>query len=168
MKLTILRSPLSRTVTPHNLPTLPPSSSRGLCKKKTLNQPSPYLPTCQVQEERRTGDTNAYLPREKWPAYDPNLVAEAMFAAANILSSLKLIYMFTVNPYLGPLQISLGRMLMDILKFFGIFSLVLFSFACGLNHLYWYYSEVHARECATGTPEQKEVSCNRKYRSFAK
>ncbi|XP_076467628.1 short transient receptor potential channel 4-like [Babylonia areolata] len=121
----------------------------------------------QVQEERRRGDPRADLPRDEWPAYDPNLVAEAMFAAANIFSSLKLIYMFTVNPYLGPLQISLGRMLMDILKFFGIFILVLFSFACGLNHLYWYYSQVHARECALGTPEQKDESCNRKYRSFA-
>ncbi|KAL8587650.1 hypothetical protein ACOMHN_045339 [Nucella lapillus] len=121
----------------------------------------------QVQEERKRGDPRADLPREKWPAYDPNLVAEAMFAAANIFSSLKLIYMFTVNPYLGPLQISLGRMLMDILKFFGIFILVLFSFACGLNHLYWYYSQVHARECALGTDDQKAESCNRKYRSFA-
>lgn len=122
----------------------------------------------QVQEERRRGDASADLPREKWPAYDPNLVAEAMFAAANIFSSLKLIYMFTVNPYLGPLQISLGRMLMDIFKFFVIFLLVLFSFACGLNHLYWYYAEVHARECATGDEEQRQISCDRKYRSFAK
>ncbi|XP_076446339.1 short transient receptor potential channel 4-like [Babylonia areolata] len=121
----------------------------------------------QVQEERKRGDPSADLPREKWPAYDPNLVAEAMFAAANIFSSLKLIYMFTVNPSLGPLQISLGRMLMDILKFFVIFLLVLFSFACGLNHLYWYYSEVHARECSLGTREQQDISCDRKFRSFA-
>ncbi|KAL8569260.1 hypothetical protein ACOMHN_029881 [Nucella lapillus] len=121
----------------------------------------------KVQEERRQGDPSADLPREKWPAYDPNLVAEAMFAAANIFSSLKLIYMFTVNPYLGPLQISLGRMLMDILKFFVIFVLVLFSFACGLNHLYWYYSEVHARECTLGIGDPREDSCDRKFRSFA-
>ena len=111
---------------------------------------------------------NADLPREKWHAYDPNLVAEAMFAAANILSSLKLIYMFTVNPYLGPLQISLGRMLIDIFKFFIIFLLVLFSFACGLNHLYWYYAAVHAKECAAGGDDPKNMSCDRKYRSFAK
>ncbi|XP_070198596.1 short transient receptor potential channel 4-like [Littorina saxatilis] len=127
-----------------------------------------YTPVLNwVEDERTNGDPSADLPREKWPAYDPNLIAEAMFAAANIFSSLKLIYMFTVNPYLGPLQISLGRMLMDIFKFFVIFLLVLFSFACGLNHLYWYYSQVHARECAEGTAEQKQVSCDRKYRSFA-
>ncbi|KAK7469918.1 hypothetical protein BaRGS_00036081 [Batillaria attramentaria] len=117
----------------------------------------------QVQDERKRGDPSADLQREDWPAYDPNLVAEAMFAAANIFSSLKLIYMFTVNPSLGPLQISLGRMILDIFKFFVIFLLVLFSFACGLNHLYWYYASVHTRECAEG----KEESCNRKYKSFA-
>ena len=68
----------------------------------------------------------------------------------------------------GPLQISLGRIIVDIMKFFVIFLLVLFSFACGLNHLYWYYSRVHARDCMFGTDDQKDISCDRKYRSFSK
>jgi len=42
-----------------------------------------------------------------------------------------LVHLFSINPYLGPLQISLGRMVIDIVKFFFIYSLVLFSFACG-------------------------------------
>ncbi|XP_025084879.1 LOW QUALITY PROTEIN: transient receptor potential-gamma protein-like [Pomacea canaliculata] len=120
----------------------------------------------KVQEEKKRTDPNANLARENWPAYDPSLVAEAMFAAANIFSSLKLIYMFTVNPYLGPLQISLGRMIMDILKFFVIFALLLFSFACGLNHVYWYYAAVRAKECSLN-PDAEDDPCNRKYRSFA-
>ncbi|ESP02055.1 hypothetical protein LOTGIDRAFT_69770, partial [Lottia gigantea] len=89
--------------------------------------------------------------------------AEAMFAAANIFSSLKLIYIFTVNPHLGPLQISLGRMIMDILRFMMIYFLVLFSFGCGLTHLYWYYAHLRAQECQNNILE----SCDRKYRSFA-
>src|SRR6218665_951129 len=44
------------------------------------------------------------------------------------------------NPQLGPLQISLGCMLIDIGKFFFIFFLVITSFACGLNQLYYFYS----------------------------
>ena len=48
--------------------------------------------------------------------------------------------MFQANPQLGPLQISLGCMLIDIGKFLFIFFLVLISFACGLNQLYYYYS----------------------------
>lgn len=39
--------------------------------------------------------------------------------------------MFSVNSHLGPLQLSLGRMFIDIVKFFSIYALVLFSFACG-------------------------------------
>lgn len=43
----------------------------------------------------------AHLPRERWDAFDPILLAEGLFAAANIFSSLKLVYIFSVNPHLG-------------------------------------------------------------------
>lgn len=46
-------------------------------------------------------------------------------------SSLKLVYIFSVNPHLGPLQVSLSRMVMDIMKFFFLYVLVLFAFSCG-------------------------------------
>ncbi|KAJ8368556.1 hypothetical protein SKAU_G00085840 [Synaphobranchus kaupii] len=78
-------------------------------------------------------------PREDWEMWHPTLVAEAMFAIANIFSSLRLISLFTANSHLGPLQISLGRMLLDILKFLFIYCLVLLAFANGLNQLYFYY-----------------------------
>ncbi|XP_041357124.1 short transient receptor potential channel 4-like [Gigantopelta aegis] len=117
----------------------------------------------QVKHERDREDPRAELQRKDWDAYDPNLISEALFAAANIFSSLKLIYIFTVNPHLGPLQISLGRMIMDIMKFGCVYLIVLVSFASGLNHLYWYYATVRKDECEAGTEE----SCERKYKSFA-
>ena len=46
------------------------------------------------------------LPREQWDDWDPTLISEGLFAAANIFSSLKLVYIFSVNPYLGPLQVA--------------------------------------------------------------
>lgn len=64
------------------------------------------------------------LERKKWDAFDPTLISEGLFAAANIFSSLKLVYIFSINPHLGPLQISLGRMVVDIMKFFFFISLV--------------------------------------------
>lgn len=85
----------------------------------------------QVQKEISMHTGTASLPREDWDAFDPILLAEGLFAAANIFSSLKLVYIFSVNPHLGPLQISLGRMVVDILKFFSVYILVLFAFACG-------------------------------------
>uniref|UniRef100_A0A1I8P5H8 Transient receptor ion channel domain-containing protein n=1 Tax=Stomoxys calcitrans TaxID=35570 RepID=A0A1I8P5H8_STOCA len=89
----------------------------------------------------------AYVPREKWNDFDPQLIAEGLFAAANVFSALKLVHLFSINPHLGPLQISLGRMVIDIVKFFFIYSLVLFAFACGLNQLLWYFADLEKSKC---------------------
>ena len=60
-----------------------------------------------------------------------------MFAAGMISAFLKLIHIFSINPHLGPLQVSLGKMVIDIAKWLVLYILVLFSFACGLNQLLW-------------------------------
>ena len=38
-------------------------------------------------------------------------------------------------------------MVMDIMKFAFVAFLVVFSYACGVNQLYWYYAETRQREC---------------------
>ena len=113
--------------------------------------------TSQVSEADRN------IPRDEWDAFDPNLISEGLFAAANIFSSLKLIYIFTVSPHLGPLQISLGRMVRDIMQFLLVAALVNFSYACGVNQLYWYYAEQRVQDCETCLTEQRECTekdCN--------
>jgi transient-receptor-potential-like protein len=97
--------------------------------------------------EIRSDPARAYIAKENWDDFDPQLVAEGLCAGANIFSALKLIHLFSINPHLGPLQISLGRMVIDIVKFFFIYSLVLFAFACGLNQLLWYYSNLEKIKC---------------------
>lgn len=79
------------------------------------------------------------MERSSWPHTDPVLISEGLFALANVFSFARIIYLFQANQHLGPLQISLGCMLIDIAKFLFIFFLVLTSFACGMNQLYWYY-----------------------------
>ncbi|XP_045778485.1 transient-receptor-potential-like protein isoform X2 [Maniola jurtina] len=111
-----------------------------------------------------------FIPRENWDAFDPQLIAEGLFAAANIFSALKLVHLFSINPHLGPLQISLGRMVIDIVKFFFIYSLVLFAFACGLNQLLWYFADLEKSKCYVlpgGLPDWDNAgdSCM-KWRSF--
>ena len=104
-----------------------------------------------------------YTRREEWHAYDPYLISEGLFGAGMISSYLKIVQILSINPHLGPLQISLGRMIMDIMKWSGlgktglitrlnsleeyqmnIFSafLVAFAFSCGMNQLLWYYAEL--------------------------
>ncbi len=80
---------------------------------------------------------NLVLPRDKWDSWDPIIISEGMFCAAMILSFLNMVHIFSVHPNLGPLQISLGRMVYDIIKFFFIYMLVLIAFAFGLNQLLW-------------------------------
>ena len=74
-------------------------------------------------------------------------IVQGLFAAANIFSSLKLVYIFSVNPYLGPLQVSLSRMVIDIMKFTFLYLLVLFAFSCGMNQLLWYYADLEKQAC---------------------
>ncbi|VDL63234.1 unnamed protein product [Hymenolepis diminuta] len=100
-----------------------------------------YGPIIEMYDEPKVQD------RSKWSAYDPILVSESLFAIANIFATLKLIYVFTVSPQLGPLQISLGRMLNDILKFFCVYILVLIAFAFGLNQIYWFYAHERVSSC---------------------
>ncbi|XP_028178532.1 transient-receptor-potential-like protein [Ostrinia furnacalis] len=123
----------------------------------------------QITEINRDPQTK-FIPRENWDAFDPQLIAEGLFAAANIFSALKLVHLFSINPHLGPLQISLGRMVIDIVKFFFIYSLVLFAFACGLNQLLWYFADLEKRKCYVlpgGLPDWDNAgdSCM-KWRSF--
>jgi len=92
------------------------------------------------------------LPRERWDTWDPMLISEGLFSAANIFSSLKLVYIFSVNPHLGPLQVSLSRMVMDIMKFFFLYVLVLFAFGSGLNQLLWYYADLEKKRCPEVSP----------------
>ncbi|XP_045539384.1 transient-receptor-potential-like protein [Papilio machaon] len=125
-----------------------------------------FQQTAEIERDPQT----KFIPREHWDAYDPQLIAEGLFAAANIFSALKLIHLFSINPHLGPLQISLGRMVIDIVKFFFIYTLVLFAFACGLNQLLWYFAELEKQKCYVlpgGLPDWDNAgdSCM-KWRSF--
>ncbi|XP_069698354.1 transient receptor potential-gamma protein isoform X3 [Periplaneta americana] len=105
----------------------------------------------QVQKEMAAKVQTSELPREDWDTWDPMLISEGLFSAANIFSSLKLVYIFSVNPYLGPLQVSLSRMVLDIMKFFFLYVLVLFAFSCGLNQLLWYYADMEKQRCPNAT-----------------
>lgn len=113
---------------------------------------------------KRENNPAAQASREEWDAFDPNLISEGLFAAANIFSTLKLVYIFTINPHLGPLQISLGRMVYDIMKFGLIMLLVVFSYACGVNQLYWYYAakkQTDCENCMLVEKNTKDCDCDR-------
>ena len=88
-----------------------------------------------------------WTPREDWHPYEPQLLAEAMFGAGMIASYLKVVHILSINPYMGPLQIALGKMVIDIIKWMFLYCLVVFAFGCGMNQLLWYYADLEKQEC---------------------
>uniref|UniRef100_A0A3Q0SLG8 Short transient receptor potential channel 1 n=1 Tax=Amphilophus citrinellus TaxID=61819 RepID=A0A3Q0SLG8_AMPCI len=95
-----------------------------------------YLATFALKIVAHSQFKEAQKDRKDWDAFHPILVAEGLFAFANVLSYLRLFFMYTTSSILGPLQISMGQMLQEFGKFLGLFLLVLFSFTIGLTQLY--------------------------------
>ncbi|XP_033739855.1 short transient receptor potential channel 3-like [Pecten maximus] len=85
--------------------------------------------------------TNYFMEASRfhWKPDDPEIVSDVLFAIANVISFARTTYLMPAFEVLGPLQISLGRMIGDITRFMVLFMLVLFAFMVGLHNLYWYY-----------------------------
>ncbi|ELT87570.1 hypothetical protein CAPTEDRAFT_23127, partial [Capitella teleta] len=81
-----------------------------------------------------------WLNRYNWDLWDPGLVSDALFAVANVISVTRMTYILAVSERLGPLIISLARMIIDVFAFMSIFLLVMIAFVIGFRNLYWYYS----------------------------
>ncbi|XP_043289385.1 short transient receptor potential channel 4-like [Venturia canescens] len=79
------------------------------------------------------------LDRKYWHRYDPTLIAEGLFCIATIMAFFKLLFVFQLDYHLGPLQMSLGKMIKDVTKFLFLFMIVLLAFSAGLANLYQYY-----------------------------
>lgn len=52
--------------------------------------------------------------RKNWDAFHPILVAEGLFAFANVLSYLRLFFMYTTSSILGPLQVGARPALLSL------------------------------------------------------
>lgn len=68
--------------------------------------------------------TVAMTARFEWAMDDPEIVSDMLFAVANVMSIARTTYLMPAFEVLGPLQISLGRMLGDITRFLALFTLV--------------------------------------------
>ncbi|XP_077983378.1 short transient receptor potential channel 4-like [Glandiceps talaboti] len=91
--------------------------------------------------------TGSDSPLAMLHALHPILVADGIFALAKVISFLRVIRLTVVHLQVGPMQISLGRMTYDIVRFLSIFTLVWFAFSVGLNQLYFHYGESDIPPC---------------------
>ena len=63
-----------------------------------------------------------------------------------VLAFVRVLGLTRTNRILGPIRITLAKMLGNVLHFFAIFGLVMFAFGIGLSELYWHYDTVEAQK----------------------
>ncbi|XP_074637783.1 short transient receptor potential channel 5-like isoform X2 [Acropora palmata] len=77
---------------------------------------------------------------KKWrPEKNAFIAADVIFSSAIIISFFHLTHIFQVDSVLGPLQLSLYKMLRDVWKFLLLFLVLYLSFSTGLTKMYHYY-----------------------------
>ncbi|XP_070524885.1 short transient receptor potential channel 5 isoform X3 [Cardiocondyla obscurior] len=103
------------------------------------------------------------LERKYWHQYDPTLIAEGIFCFATIMAFLKLLFICQFDYNLGPLQLSLVKMIRDVVHFATIFGIIVIAFTVGLCHLYQYYEGMmQINEESKVTTEQEDSFVNLK------
>ena len=75
-----------------------------------------------------------WKPRSGW-----FISGDILYACASVMAYFHLLHVFQVNSTLGPLQLSLYKMLKDVVKFLLIFALIYAAFSTGLVKIYTYY-----------------------------
>ncbi|XP_068731801.1 transient-receptor-potential-like protein [Montipora capricornis] len=85
------------------------------------------------------GISYAYFGGQWKPEKTAFITADVLFSSGIILAFFHLTHIFQVDSVLGPLQLSLYKMLRDVWKFLLLFLLLYISFATGLTKMYSYY-----------------------------
>ena len=96
--------------------------------------------------------------RSDWSADEPRLWSVVFLAYFYVFVFLGVLGFTRTNSILGPLRITLAKMLRDAIQFFAIFSLILFAFGIGLSELFWYYGSVQNRSKLCGHAKNASAS----------
>ena len=95
--------------------------------------------------------------RSDWPSNEPRLISVGLLSCYYVLAFLRVSGLTRTNRILGPLRITLTKMLGDVFQFFAIFGLVMFAYAIGVSELYWHYGISVAGLC--NTTDDSATSC---------
>ncbi|XP_041055652.1 transient receptor potential cation channel subfamily C member 2b [Carcharodon carcharias] len=89
--------------------------------------------------------------RHEWKQEDPQMVAEVLFAITSMLSLARLTSILPAHETLGTLQISIGRMIDDMMRFMFLLMIILTAFLCGINNIYVHYVDLERLGNFNGT-----------------
>ncbi|MGH0164515.1 UNVERIFIED_CONTAM: hypothetical protein FKN15_047340 [Acipenser sinensis] len=77
--------------------------------------------------------------REGWHQEDPQIIAEVLFAVTSMLSFTRMAYILPAHESLGTMQICIGKMIDDMMRFMFILMIIGTAFLCGINNIYVNY-----------------------------
>ena len=88
------------------------------------------------------------MPRE-----ESFTVADVLYATATVMAFFHFTYVFQISSTLGTLQLSLYRMVKDVLRFLVIFVMLFIAFGAGVVKVYSYYvtSQIKLQEQGNST-----------------
>ncbi len=100
-----------------------------------------------------------YMPRTCWSWNDPALLSEGFFAIAVVFAFGKVLYFFKAFSLLGPIQVSLSKMVFDVREMFIIIVITIVAFSIGLYSLFHYYDDLkHGNDVADAINQSKTFS----------
>ncbi|VVC45159.1 Ion transport domain,Transient receptor potential channel, canonical,Ankyrin repeat-containing [Cinara cedri] len=108
--------------------------------------------------ELQTKEVDTELDRKYWHWADPQLIAEGLFTIATIMAYLRLLFLCQLNYYIGPMQVSLGKVLTDFVKFASFLIIIMVAFTFGLGTLYAYYAGMKKMDPESGALTVQENS----------
>ncbi|KAH9368729.1 hypothetical protein HPB48_004748 [Haemaphysalis longicornis] len=103
----------------------------------------------------------AVPPRNEWKSFDNTLIHEALFAVSSVLSVFKLMYYFQESAKLGPLQVSITSMMVEIIRFLFMCICIMLAFALGLTRMYAPY-----RGMRREVPGEDDIKQNPAFTTF--
>ncbi|CAH1777259.1 unnamed protein product [Owenia fusiformis] len=109
----------------------------------------------------------ADIPRRYWKWNDPLLIAEGLYSFATVMAFGRILYIFQISQILGPLQLMLDGMMLDIMQAFILFVVIIVTFSCGITKLYTNYEDHVRFDVETGESEQQAPEFTRFYKSLA-
>ncbi|XP_025208592.1 short transient receptor potential channel 6-like [Melanaphis sacchari] len=113
---------------------------------------------CWALAGAQAGWVSDDLDRKYWHWADPQLVAEALFAVATVMAYMRLLFLCQLNYDIGPMQVSLGKVLYDFAKFATFLVIIMAAFTCGLGTYYAYYTGMVYKNPETGETARQEDS----------
>ncbi|KAJ7996009.1 hypothetical protein DPEC_G00232630 [Dallia pectoralis] len=91
---------------------------------------------CQAPDDTEECMYFTQTGRQNWHQGDPQFIAELLFAVTSMLSFTRLAYILPAQESLGTLQISIGKMIDDMMRFMFILMIIGTAFLCGINNIY--------------------------------